>query len=473
MVRLANITFHNSTSGNANISYKLAGQFAGNVITVTPNTSSPAISGTLLTIDIDTLDSRYNPVTKSYDFTQYLPNGLWVEHESPYTLKIVIGNDSTTLLLRITDKDDTKVVEKAPFVNKGFAVSMTKQELFNQLKAGISNQQSSGYSINTLKEILSDLQPVNYKWLTYNFADGQFWNAEIKGNSWGSYLDTIELGIAYPTIVEKLSQAIQAAEGANLLVNPYTPQAVEGLILRVSEAIAAAAKIPYMLKDLTLTSGASSPTKDFSNGDITINLSNKDAGDQYILVFQKPTNLNEMYDTLFPTAWKIVPLGNAGSDSITYPVSLQIQVKESAEVYDSKQRGTIKSTPVGQLWQFYTQGNFQRLEQVSGQTVDGLVGCVNNASQKIDIGLAKDGTSLVIKRGVSKGDQANFKLTPKLYFAYATDLQEGDLIKSDVSASKLYELDLTNLKSIDIELSLKDSTSGEKQWKATNRVVAS
>jgi hypothetical protein len=147
-------------------------------------------------------------------------------------------------------------------------------------------------------------------------------------------------------------------------------------------------------------------------------------------------------------------------------------VKESAAAYDSKARGTIKSTPVGQLWQFYTQSNFQRLEQMSGKTVDGLVGCINNASQKIDIGLAKDGTPLVIKRAVSKGDQANFKLTPKLYFAYANDLQEGDLIKSDVSASNLYELDLTNLQSIDLELSA-DPITGEKKWTQSNRKAAS
>jgi hypothetical protein len=380
------------------------------------------------------------------------------------------GNPQHGLVSNITAADLYDVMKDQV---KSFAVSMTKQEVFNQLKAGISCEQAkaSAYSISTLKELLSDLQPVNYKWLTYS-ADGHSWSAEIKGNSWGTKLAPMEYDIAWPTIVEKLSQAIQAAERANLLINPYTPEAVEGLILRVSDAIAAAAKIPYMLKDLTSGYGAGSSSKDFSSGDITINLSNKNAGDQYIVVFQKPTNLNEMFDSLFPTAWKIVPLADAGSDSIIYPVSLQIMVKENAEVYDSKARGTIKPTPVGQLWQFYTEGNFQRLKQVSGETVDGLVGCVNNASQKIDIGLAKDGTPLVIKRKVSKGDQANFKLTPKLYFAYATDLQEGDLIKSDVSASKLYELDLTNLKSIDLELSA-DEHSGEKTWAATNWKPAS
>lgn len=151
-------------------------------------------------------------------------------------------------------------------VSKSFAVTMTKQEVFNQLKAGINCEQASGYSISTLKELLSDLQPVNYKWLTYS-RDGQSWSAEIKGNSWGTKLAPMEQDIAWPTIVEKFSQAIQAAEGAYLLINPYTPEAVEGLILRVSDAIAAAAKIPYMLKDLMPMYGVSSPSTGFSSGE--------------------------------------------------------------------------------------------------------------------------------------------------------------------------------------------------------------
>lgn len=151
-------------------------------------------------------------------------------------------------------------------MDKAVVVSMTKQEVFNQLKAGISCDEASGYSISTLKELLSDLQPVNYKWLTYA-EHSNTWSAEVKGHSWHSKLDTMEQDIAYPTIVEKLSQAIQAAEGAYLLINPYTPEAVEGLILRVSDAIAAAAKIPYMLKDLMPMYGVGSPSTGFSSGE--------------------------------------------------------------------------------------------------------------------------------------------------------------------------------------------------------------
>ncbi|MGD1808162.1 hypothetical protein ACP6PL_22380 [Dapis sp. BLCC M126] len=357
------------------------------------------------------------------------------------------------------------------YTTKGFAATITKQEVFDQLKTGIGGDEASEYSISTLKELLSDLQPTNYKWLTYS-GDGRSWSAEIKGDSWGTNLDTIEPGIAYPTIVEKLSQAIQAAAENDLLVDPYTPEAVEGLILRVSEALSAAAKIPYMLKDLTSTSATDSSIKGFSSGDITINLSNKNAGHQYIVAFQKPTNLNQIYKTLFPTAWKIVPLGNNSSARVDYPVSLQIMVEESVDVYDAMSRATKLPTEVGQMWEFSIDGDFAELKKISGETVDGEMGCINKAPQLVDIALAKKDSPLIVKREVAQDDQAIFQLTPKLYFAYVNDLQEGDLIKSDVSASKLYELDLTNLKSINLELSA-DPTTRKKKWTASNRKAAS
>jgi rhizosphere induced protein len=129
---------------------------------------------------------------------------------------------------------------------------MNKQEVYNQLKAGISYPEAKGYSILTLKELLSDLQATNYKWLTYNLADEGSWIARINGKSWGTGLNPTQPGSdeAYTQTVVELSQSIQAANRLSMLVDPYTPEAIESLIMRVSDAIAAASKIPYMLKDL-------------------------------------------------------------------------------------------------------------------------------------------------------------------------------------------------------------------------------
>lgn len=209
------------------------------------------------------------------------------------------------------------------------------------------------------------------------------------------------------------------------------------------------------------------------SNDITINVSNKDAGDEYILAFQKPTNLNEIYETLFPVAWQVLPLGNGGSQSVTYPVQLQVMVKESKPFYEATSRGTLRDASFGEVWRFYNNGDFDELDLLSEPTVDGVVVCRNEAAQKIDVGLAKNGVPLIVKRQVGEGDQAEFQLTPILYFSYVNHIQEGELIKSEISASKTVALNLTNLRSVDIELSVKDPITGQLQWTINNQVAAS
>lgn len=136
---------------------------------------------------------------------------------------------------------------------KAFAVSLDKKELYHKLTEGISYPEAIGYSIKTLKELLSDLQPVNYQWLTYNYGEIGSWNADIKGQQWGTTLCPIlpDGDRAYPTIVEELSKAIQVAQEAELLINPYTPEAVDTLMLRLSQAMSASAKIPSILRDIS------------------------------------------------------------------------------------------------------------------------------------------------------------------------------------------------------------------------------
>jgi hypothetical protein len=152
----------------------------------------------------------------------------------------------------VSPLDGTKLTSVTP-VTKTFSVSLDKKELYYKLTEGINYSEAIGYSIKTLKELLSDLQPVNYQWLTYSSGEICSWSADIKGQQWGTTLCPIQPGgdQAYPTILEELSKAIQVAQKANILINPYTPEAVERLMLAFSEAISASTKIPSMLKNIS------------------------------------------------------------------------------------------------------------------------------------------------------------------------------------------------------------------------------
>jgi hypothetical protein len=210
-----------------------------------------------------------------------------------------------------------------------------------------------------------------------------------------------------------------------------------------------------------------------NKNDITINVKNKDTGNRYIVLFQKPAELRQMYDTLFPIAWKILPLGNNQNNTISYPVQLEIMVKEYQAVYDARTRGTIQNINVGEIWNFKKDGDFTSLTKTGDTTVDGLFGCKNSVPQKIDVGAAKNGTTLVVQRQVGQDELVHFKLTPKIYVAYVRELIEGDLIKSDISQNKLCEVDLTNLLSVDVELSYENEATGKTKWTISNEKFAS
>ena len=211
------------------------------------------------------------------------------------------------------------------------------------------------------------------------------------------------------------------------------------------------------------------------SNDITINVTNETTESMYIAVFQKPeaANPNEMFDTLFPVAWRVLPLTEDQTTTITYPVSLQIAVKDYVPSYDASTRATIKDSEVGLMWEYVQDGDFTKLEKTDQKTKDGLLGCDNKAPKVIDVGLAKDHKILIVKRNVGQGRKAEFKLTPFLYFLADTDLTEGALVKSQVMVDKAQELDLTNLKSVDVILFYQNPDTKLLGWRIENKHFAS
>lgn len=109
MPLLARVSFRNVTGGQAEIYWKIPDQPRGDVVVVPGHHTSPPIDGRLLTIDMTVDKDVY-----SYDFVNVLPNGLWVEEESPYSLNVVLGEDHETLLLVVKDRNNEVVVELPP-----------------------------------------------------------------------------------------------------------------------------------------------------------------------------------------------------------------------------------------------------------------------------------------------------------------------------------------------------------------------
>jgi hypothetical protein len=110
-MNLAQATFYNDTGFIAQIFTKTPDKMAGRSEDVPPHRTSTVLSGPLLTIDFQ----RPNDVVSfvSFDFTTYLPNGLWVEDESPYQLTLLADGDGNHSLL-VRDSVGSKVDEFRP-----------------------------------------------------------------------------------------------------------------------------------------------------------------------------------------------------------------------------------------------------------------------------------------------------------------------------------------------------------------------
>lgn len=199
--------------------------------------------------------------------------------------------------------------------------------------------------------------------------------------------------------------------------------------------------------------------------------------DLYICVFQKPgeAQSGKIYTDLFPVAWKILPLGpNQTSDPIIYPNQLQLSVTESQDADSAVNRATFQDCNEGETWIFNRPGDFSDVTQSSDPAnPDGVVALQNDSFEKIDVGLAKNGTTLVVQKNLAQGEQADFQLTPMLYFLAVSNLQEGDLIRSDQVTQKAFSISLTDLASADVTVSTASSVSGLLEWSVSNEVSSS
>lgn len=108
-MRLGKASFHNSTGRQVQIFLKDPGTFSGTTADLPAGATTAALEGTLLTMDVVGGAARL-----SYDFSAYLPNGLWVEDESPYDLLLALGSDSKTMELVVRDNTGDEVGSFAP-----------------------------------------------------------------------------------------------------------------------------------------------------------------------------------------------------------------------------------------------------------------------------------------------------------------------------------------------------------------------
>jgi len=212
--------------------------------------------------------------------------------------------------------------------------------------------------------------------------------------------------------------------------------------------------------------------------DVSIIVYNRIRDFENIVIFQQQDELNQMFDKLFPVAWKVFPLkgveeGVERKGSAIYPVKQSIGVTRNPYSSDKLPYGKLditRSADNKQQFKYYLDANnAQNIDKLDKLNDDSSISCENNANELVSIAFAKDDSTLVVQKDVAKGDKAVFKLTPKLYFMYLNNIKEGDIFKSMQAGVHVKEVDLTGYSQIVAELVYTGGAGQEKEWKITSR----
>ncbi|MGB3191322.1 MAG: hypothetical protein WBB43_18100 [Limnoraphis sp.] len=211
--------------------------------------------------------------------------------------------------------------------------------------------------------------------------------------------------------------------------------------------------------------------------DVNISVYNNTQEFQNIVIFQQQDELNQMFDKLFPIAWKVFPLnppepGQERKGSTIYPIQQRIGVTRNPQSSDKLPYGTLDITQLAENGQrfkyFLNEHNAQIITKLDGDNIDTSISCLNSTPELVSIAFAKNSATLVVQKDVSNGDQAMFKLTPKLYFMYLNNIKEGDVFKSQITGEHVQEVELTGKTQINAFLKIDPDVGGNKKiWDIT------
>ena len=180
---------------------------------------------------------------------------------------------------------------------------------------------------------------------------------------------------------------------------------------------------------------------------IKLNLINRssDVNNSDYVVFQENADTDVKVQTI---AWKVVHnLGNGDNHPFVYSDGLKVSAKDANGNYMPQ----IKATP-GSTYGVVMENSGHKLCQST------IPACTktqtevwNNLSKgSVDMQIYRDDRLLATKVNVPPGSKANFEFLPKLFIGVVSQVEEGDVMNSNVTVQYLQEISLLGITSADI-----------------------
>ncbi|NEO44432.1 MAG: hypothetical protein F6K55_09955 [Moorea sp. SIO4A3] len=206
--------------------------------------------------------------------------------------------------------------------------------------------------------------------------------------------------------------------------------------------------------------------------DVTIQLFNNTGDPQTFVVFNQDPDLKQIFQTVFPTAWRIFNVGaTGGRASVILPIQYQIGAGDLKDAFTGSV-SNVQNTEAGDRWKFTTNtsGSFELLPE--GEQSDNSIACVNETGQFVTMSMVKSNRPLLTYPEIGDGAVATFQPINYIYLAWYNNIVEGNEIAAAISQPQAIGVNLDGANTIEGTLS-KNNNTGRLSWeiKVNGRVV--
>lgn len=183
------------------------------------------------------------------------------------------------------------------------------------------------------------------------------------------------------------------------------------------------------------------------SNDIKLNFINKsnDANNSSIVIFQK--NISDTFDEI-AIAWKVIKnCGRLDNHPFNYPKNFQIAASDSygnftpqLTAYNGNAYEMVKSTSGNTLQSSSTPATNPEEVEIRNNLTNG----------SINAHCYRNGKLLATKINLVPGQKAIFKFEPSIYIGIASQIEEGDIISTEILSKINTKISLFDITSADI-----------------------
>jgi hypothetical protein len=224
----------------------------------------------------------------------------------------------------------------------------------------------------------------------------------------------------------------------------------------VSDAIAAAAKIPYLLQE---DLNRARPTLKGIETSVNMRVTNKSQSNKTILVFQKDVKPLTVKN-YFVGAWQAKNIAPGSNLDFVIPVEISVRAVDSLPTATVSTQ--LLPAQYGQKFVIDDASGALTLRQ-AGDAPDPTTISVSNKKGNLKpygVGVYKNNRFVVGYGNVPPNTNASISIEPKVYLSFAFEFKKGDIFQAALVADSVYSYDLQGHPNIVVELT-EDPSSHE------------